>query len=106
MPRTRCYRHGVLTDEDFPLEDVSEHLEEDSAVVWVDLCAPEVADLQLVADELGLHRLAVEDATPGHQRPKLDRYAGHSFLIAYALHLDGETGQLNAGEIAAFITSS
>ena len=27
-----------------------------------------------MADELGLHRLAVEDAAQGRQRPKLDRY--------------------------------
>jgi magnesium transporter len=95
-----------MTDEDFPLADVSEHLEEDSAVVWVDLCAPHVEDLELVADELGLHQLAVEDATKGRQRPKLDRYAGHLFMSAYAVHLDVESGQLATGEIAAFITPS
>ena len=106
VPRTRCYRGGVLTDEDFPLQDVSEHLEEESAIVWVDLCAPDLEDLQLVADELGLHRLAVEDAAQGRQRPKLDRYEGHLFLSAYSVHLDVESGQLATGEIAAFITSS
>jgi magnesium transporter len=104
VPRTRCYLNGVLTDEDFALSDVSEHLEQDSAVVWIDLCAPQVADLQVVADELGLHALAVEDATEGHQRPKLDRYAGHDFLTAYSVRLDVETGQLHTAEIAAFIT--
>ncbi|MDX6229228.1 MAG: hypothetical protein QOI76_2618, partial [Frankiales bacterium] len=30
-PRTRCYRNGVLTDENFPVEDVSEHLEDPDA---------------------------------------------------------------------------
>jgi magnesium transporter len=95
-----------MTDEDFPLADVSEHLEQDSAVVWVDLCAPDLDDLALVADELGLHELAVEDATKGGQRPKLDRYAGHSFLSAYAVHLDVDSGQLTTSEIGAFITSS
>ncbi len=104
MPRTRCYRNGVLTDEDFPLADVSEHLNEESAVVWVDLCAPDQADLQLVADDLGLHRLAVEDATQGRQRPKLDCYAGHDFLSAYSVRLDVDSGQLVTAEIAAFIT--
>ena len=54
MARTRCYRGGVLTDEDFPLDDVSEHLADKTAVVWVDLCAPDLRDLQLVADELGV----------------------------------------------------
>jgi magnesium transporter len=97
---------GVLTDEDFPLEDVSEHLEEKSSLVWVDLCAPDEADLELVAEELGLHALAVEDATSGRQRPKFDRYTGHDFLTAYSVRLDMASGELVTGEIAAFITSS
>ncbi|QNN54323.1 magnesium transporter CorA family protein [Nocardioides mesophilus] len=104
MARTRCYRGGVLTDEDFPLDQVSEHLGDTSAVVWVDLCAPDLVDLQLVADELGLHRLAVEDAAQGRQRPKFDRYAGHDFLTAYTVLLDVASGRLITGELAAFIT--
>jgi hypothetical protein len=76
VPRTRCYRDGVLTDEDFPIADVSEHLAHPSAVVWADLCAEDLDDLQLVGDELGLHRLAVEDAAQGRQRPKVYRYDG------------------------------
>ncbi|GAA1638481.1 magnesium transporter CorA family protein [Kribbella alba] len=104
MPRTRCYRNGVLTEEDFPLHDVSEHVAEDSAAVWVDLYARDLEGLQLVADELGLHSLAVEAATGGRQRPKLDRYLGHHFLTAYAVHLDVASGQLSTSEIAAFIT--
>ena len=104
MARTRCYRQGVLTDEDFPLAEVSEHLEEPDALVWVDLCAPDVADLTVVADELGLHRLAVEDALHPRQRPKLDRYADHAFLSAYAVRLEPATAKLDASEVAAFIT--
>ena len=104
MSRTRCYRGGVLTDEDFPLDEVSDHLADASAVVWVDLLAPDLEGLQLVADELGLHRLAVEAAAQGRQRPKFDRYSGHGFLTAYSVHLDVDSGQLITGEIAAFIT--
>jgi magnesium transporter len=106
VPRTRCYRGGALTDEDFPLDQVSEHVEDPDAVVWVDLCGPDVEQLPLVADELGLHRLAVEDAAQGRQRPKFDRYAGHDFLTAYSVRLDVESGELVTGEIAAFVTSS
>jgi Mg2+ and Co2+ transporter CorA len=97
MPRTRCYRAGTLCAKDFPLNDVSEHLQDASAVVWVDLGAPDLADLQLVADELGLHTLAVEDATTGRQRPKFNRYSGHDFLTAYAVHLDLVSGELITG---------
>jgi len=106
MARTRCYRMGVLTDEGFSLDDVSDHLKDESAVVWVDLRTPDLEDLQLVADELGLHSLAVEDATSGRQRPKFTRFAGHDFLTAYAVRLDVSSGELITGEIAAFITSS
>jgi magnesium transporter len=88
------------------LDDVSKHLADTAAVVWVDLCAPDLTDLQLVADELGIHSLAVEDAATGHQRPKFDRYPGHDFLSAYSVHLDADTGQLLTGEVAAFITSN
>jgi magnesium transporter len=106
MARTRCYRDGVLNDENFSLDDVSEHLAEPSAVVWVDLCPPDSAELQLVGDELGLSALAVEDAASDHQRPKFNRYAGHDYLTAYAVHLDAVTGELVTGEISVFITPS
>lgn len=104
MPRTRCYCGGILTDEDFAIDQVSEHLADPSAVVWVDLCAADLDELQLVADELGLHRLAVEDAAQGGQRPKFDRYSGHDFLSAYSVQLDVVSGQLVTAEIHAFIT--
>ena len=105
MPRTRCYRDGALTDEDFPFGQVSEHLADESAVVWVDLFAPDLEELQLVADELGLHRLAVEDAAQGRQRPKFDRYAGQTSSVP-TRRLDVDSGQLVTGEIHAFITSA
>jgi magnesium transporter len=75
-------------------------------VVWVDLGGSELDELQLVADELGLHTLAVEDASSGRQRPKFERYAGHDFLNVYAVRLDVATGELVTSEIAAFITST
>jgi magnesium transporter len=104
MAHTRCYLNGVLTDRDFDVHQLSEHLEQHEAVVWVDLCAPDITELELVARELGLHALAVEDAVHPHQRPKLDRYPDHSFLSAYAVRLDGDTGELVTSEVAAFLT--
>ena len=105
MAHTRLYRDGQLALEDFPVEDISDHLDGGGPnVVWLDLCAPTPADLAMVRAEFGLHELAVEDAINPHQRPKLDRYSTHLFLAAYAVHLDPATGQLATREIAAFIT--
>lgn len=104
MARTRCYCAGALTDEDFVLADVSEHLEQPDALVWIDLCAPDVDDLRLVAGELGLHELAVEDAVHPRQRAKLDLYPDHAFLSTYAVSFDPTTAELAMSEIAAFLT--
>src|SRR5512144_291826 len=104
ITRTRVYRHGRLEQEDFPVAKVSDYLNEPDTVVWVDLCAPDAAGLDLVATELGLHALAIEDAVQPRQRPKLDRYATHEFLNIYAARLDHATGALMLSEVAAFIT--
>jgi magnesium transporter len=104
--RTRLYQGGVVVLENFPVKDISEHLATDDAVVWVDLCAPSAADLATVAEELGLHRLAVADATDLRQRPKLDHYATHEFLNMYAVDLDHDSGQLRLSELSAFVTAN
>ncbi|WP_233199318.1 CorA family divalent cation transporter [Cryobacterium sp. M23] len=105
IPRTRCYRDDVLIDENFALADVSEHFELPNSVVWVDLCTPDGADLALLTEELGLHELAVEDATKLRQRPKLDHYPDHSFLSGYAVGFDPASKAVTTDEIAAFITA-
>ena len=102
--RTRLYRNGVLELEGFPVADISEHLEDESVVLWLDLRDPDRDDLAVLSSEFGLHPLAVEDAVHEHERPKLDRYRSHLFLAAYAVHLDTGSGQLATSELAAFIT--
>jgi len=105
MAHTRLYREGELVLENFPVEDVSEHLKEQGACVWVDYCTPSQRDLETVAEELELHPLAIEDAIKEHQRPKLDRYDSHLFVSAYAVALDTASGELRASEVAMFVTA-
>jgi len=104
VARTRVYRNGVLESEDFPVEKVSDYLQDPASVVWVDLCAPHKAELDLIADELQLHHLALEDAVQEGERPKLDRYDTHLFITAYEVDLDLSTGRLSNDRIAAFVT--
>ncbi|HEX3785496.1 MAG TPA: magnesium transporter CorA family protein [Pseudonocardiaceae bacterium] len=104
IARTRAYRAGNLVEENFPVAAVSDHLAEPDTTVWVDLCAPDTVDLKVVAEELGLHELAVEDAVEHRQRPKLDHYATHDFLSMYAVWLDKKTGELELSELAVFVT--
>jgi magnesium transporter len=102
--RTRLYRNGVLERQGFPVEDISEYIADESAVVWLDLRDPDRDDLNVLSAEFGLHPVAIEDALYMHERPKLDRYRSHLFLAAYAVHLDQVTGELATSELAAFVT--
>jgi len=104
MPQTRIYRSGVLEEQDFPVAAISDYLEQPDTAVWVDICGPDIEDLRILADELGLHPLALEDAIKPRQRPKLDRYEDHLFVSAYAVHLDETTGELDTSEVAVFVT--
>jgi magnesium transporter len=106
MSRTRLYRNGVLEADGFPIADVSEHIADPSATVWLDLCGPTADDFAAISEELGLHSLAVEDAVHEHQRPKLDHYDNHLFLNAYAVGMTADAGQLATCEVAAFFTAS
>lgn len=85
--RTRLWVDGDLKTEDFPLEDVSNHLAEDSALVWVDMCNPDHDVLCQLADELGFDQHAVEDTVAHAERTKATRYATHTFLTVYATAL-------------------
>ena len=52
---------------------------------WLDIADPKGEEMALAARELNLHPLAVEDAQHQHQRPKIDEYEDHYFIVVYAL---------------------
>jgi magnesium transporter len=100
--RTRWYRGGLLAEEGFAAEALSERLDQDrTSFVWLDLHDPDLDDLAIVTQEFGLHPLAVEDAVQDRQRPKLDRYATHLFLNVYAVEVEDDG--LRTSEVSAFV---
>ncbi|MDN5798206.1 MAG: magnesium transporter CorA family protein [Intrasporangium sp.] len=106
---TRLWRHGELAAEGFALSDVSEHLAEDDALVWVDLCRPDHELLRKLAVELDLDTHAVEDAILLHERPKATLHASHTFLTVYGTALreadldDPRHSRLELTRISAFV---
>ena len=102
--RSRLYCDGHMVLENFPVADISDHLEANDGVIWLDLCCPTAEQLTVLETEFGLHKLAIEDALTEAQRTKLDRYGTHLFLSAYSVTVDEESGQLATNELAAFIT--
>ncbi len=63
--------------------DVSDMLGVDGRILWVDVVDPTDDDLAIVQHEFSLHPLAMEDIRERHQRPKIETYPSHSFLVAY-----------------------
>jgi magnesium transporter len=106
MMRTRCYRDGKLVRENFPPAEVSDCLADPANTVWLDLCGDDAADLDVVREELALHNLAVADVVESGQRSKLNRYPEHLTVVAYALEVDGVTGELASHAVGAVITRS
>lgn len=72
---------GVGRRRAIPLSDVSETLAAREGLVWIELNDPDKPTMDLLATELDLHELAVEDALSAHQRPKVEDYAGGLFVV-------------------------
>ena len=109
--RTRLWRDGRLQVEDFPIEEVSDYLQDHGALVWLDLCEPDHELLLKLADELTLDPHAVEDAIAAGERPKATRHATHTFVTVYATSveaggsrgLDVLASRLQLTRVSAFV---
>ena len=103
MAMSRQYRDGALVEKNFSLDQIDEHFKGNSAV-WYDLVKPTEEDYRILADELGLHQLAIEDSIKGGQRAKIDHYDSHLFINLYQANFLGDTAALNLAELAIFVT--
>jgi magnesium transporter len=86
---------------DIRKEDIHVYLDRPGCFVWValrDATAQELAEMQ---KQFGLHELAVEDASHGHQRPKLEEYGDALFAVVHTVEEAG--GELFCGEVSIFI---
>ena len=76
------YRDGVREEtgsDRHGLQAALDGLGEDD-FLWIGINNPTTDELHRVAEPLGLHPLAVEDALEAHQRPKVERYKDHLFM--------------------------
>lgn len=77
--------------------------------VWIGLHEPDAEQIQGIAQEFGLHELAVEDALEAHQRPKLEQYDDTLFMVLktvrYVPHESPTTANeiVETGELMVFL---
>ncbi len=72
--------------------------------VWIGLYEPDADSLQVVAEQLDLHPLAVEDAVHAHQRPKLETYGDTLlFVVLKTVHYLDTQYVIDTGELMVFL---
>jgi magnesium transporter len=73
--------------------------------VWIMLDEPSEEDLERVAEEFGLHPLAVEDAVHAHERPKLETYGDVVFAVLKTARYVDSDEVIEMGELMLFLGS-
>lgn len=97
------YVDGARTANPGSIDETFELMRERGGMGWIGLYRPDADELQTVAAEFRLHELAVEDALRGHQRPKLEHYEDHLFVVLRpARYLDAEE-EVEFGEVHVFV---
>jgi len=85
---------------DIPISEIRGYLADPRCFVWVALKDPDASELERLQEEFGLHELAVEDASHGHQRPKIEEYGSSIFVILHMIQVQDH--DLLTGEVAIF----
>ncbi len=70
--------------------------------VWIGIHEPAPGDLEQLQRLFGLHELAVEDAQQAHQRPKIEDYGEHVFVVLKTAHYHEDREEVHFGEIHLF----
>jgi magnesium transporter len=74
-------------------------------LVWVDVVGLfDVPALETLGERLGLHSLALEDVLHAGQRPKVEDFEGHAFVVLKQLRL--REGHLQSEQVSLFFGES
>jgi magnesium transporter len=91
----RGFRHATLAD--IPLAG-------NGNVIWVDATGATAAEIDAIGRRYAFHALAIEDARKRQQRPKIDIYGEHLFVVLYALDPPDPSQRQPMRELSMFVT--
>jgi magnesium transporter len=101
VPARLLVRHPDGRIEDRPPQDLSEFRHR---TAWLDVDDPKA--ISLVAEELKLHPLALEDATHRHQRPKIEEYEDLFYFIVFYAIEEREPDVITEHEVSIFMAQN
>lgn len=98
------YREGAEKIETgFIYEQLPELLEDQKAVIWVDMDSPTETDDQVLLNVFHFHPLTVEDCRETRNYPKVEEFPGYLYFIVHGVRSDTSPDHFNTIELDAFI---
>lgn len=97
------YRNGRRVDTPATLRDLFVGCREPGTVVWIGLHEPTAQEFGRVAQEFGLHELAVRAAVEANQRPKLERHGSVRFLVLRSARYHEASATADFGEVHVLV---
>lgn len=95
-----AYQDGKRVAEQINPADIGRYIGRPECFVWVALKDPEPGEFALLETQFGLHELAIEDASVGHQRPKIEEYGDSIFAVLHMIEIVND--ELVVGEVDIF----
>lgn len=103
------FRVMELRDGKVELFEGTEHVgpPPEGVLRWIDLLSQDVSQLELLRERFGFHPLAIEDCAHVDQRPKLEEYRDHVFLVTQGFACNaGNVTDLETHELHSFLGTS
>lgn len=97
------YVDGKRSEAPGSLEETYEACRAAGGIAWIGIYKPADGEFGRVAEEFGLHELAVEDAIGAHQRPKLERYGETLFVVLRAARYVDRHETVEFAELHVFV---
>lgn len=95
-----AYQDGKRLAEHVSPADIGGFLSRPKCFVWVALKDPEPEEFAGLQEQFNLHELAVEDASHGHQRPKIEEYGDSVFAVLHVIEMVND--EMVVGEVDIF----
>jgi magnesium transporter len=102
---SQCIEYGPDAIADLPIEDLDRFFQqapmEGCAVRWLNIDGLHPHVIHQVQRAYGFHSLAAEDVLHVPQRPKVEAYEDHLFIVARMFRLDGDV--LESEQVSFFL---
>lgn len=89
-------------EKDLDLREAATRARAPGGCLWLDLSGEPAEGIEEVGRAFGLHPLAIEDCLHRNQRPKLEEFDGHVFLVIHLLR-QGHGGNVKSDELHVFL---